>query len=44
MKILEKIKTLYQNFKGLTTIGAATFISNGLGGIILVLHGISTGS
>jgi len=33
MKILEKIKTLYQNFKGLTTIGAATFISNGLGGL-----------
>ena len=33
MKILEKIKILYQNFKGLTTIGAATFISNGLGGL-----------
>ena len=33
MKILDKIKTLYQNFKGLTTIGAATFISNGLGGL-----------
>ena len=33
MKILEKIKTLYQNFKGLTTIGVATFISNGLGGL-----------
>ena len=33
MKFLEKIKTLYQNFKGLTTIGAATFISNGLGGL-----------
>ena len=33
MKILEKIKTLYQNFKGLTTIGVATLISNGLGGL-----------
>ena len=33
MKILEKIKTLYQNFKGLTTIATATFISNGLGGL-----------
>jgi len=33
MKILEKIKTLYQNFKGLTAIGTATFISNGLGGL-----------
>jgi len=33
MKILEKIKILYQNFKGLTTMGAATFISNGLGGL-----------
>ena len=33
MKILEKIKTLYQNFKGLTTMGTATFISNGLGGL-----------
>ena len=33
MKILEKIKTLYQNFKGLTTITTATFISTGLGGL-----------
>ena len=33
MKILEKIKTLYQNFKGLTTIATATFITNGLGGL-----------
>ena len=33
MKIIEKIKTLYQNFKGLTTIATATFISNGLGGL-----------
>ena len=33
MKILEKIKTLYQNFKGLTTMATATFISNGLGGL-----------
>jgi len=33
MKILEKIKILYQNFKGLTTMGAATFVSNGLGGL-----------
>ena len=33
MKILEKIKTLYQNFKGLTTIGTATFITNGLGAL-----------
>ena len=33
MKILEKIKTFYQNFRGLTTMGAATFISNGLGGL-----------
>jgi len=33
MKILEKIKTFYQNFKGLTTMGAATFITNGLGGL-----------
>ena len=33
MKVLEKIKTLYQNFKGLTTIGTATFVSNGLGGL-----------
>ena len=33
MKILEKIKTLYQNFKGLTTLATATFISNGLGGL-----------
>ena len=33
MKILEKIKTLYQNFKGLTTIGTATFVSSGLGGL-----------
>ena len=33
MKILEKIKTLYQNFKGLSTIGTATLISSGLGGL-----------
>jgi len=33
MKILEKIKTFYQNFKGLTTMGAATLISSGLGGL-----------
>ena len=33
MKILDKIKTLYQNFKGLTTMGVATFISSGLGGL-----------
>jgi len=33
MKILETIKTLYQNFKGLTTIGTATFVSSGLGGL-----------
>ena len=33
MKILEKIKILYQNFKGLTTIGTATFVSSGLGGL-----------
>ena len=33
MKVLEKIKTLYQNFKGLTAIGTATLISNGLGGL-----------
>ena len=33
MKILEKIKTLYQNFKGLTTIGVGTIVSNGLGGL-----------
>ena len=33
MKVLEKIKTLYQNFKGLTTIGVATFVSSGLGGL-----------
>ena len=33
MKVLEKIKTLYQNFKGLTTITTATFITNGLGGL-----------
>jgi len=33
MKILEKIKTLYQNFKGLTTMGVATFVSSGLGGL-----------
>ena len=33
MKVLEKIKTLYQNFKGLTEIGAATFITNGVGGL-----------
>ena len=33
MKVLEKIKTLYQNFKGLTTLATATFISNGLGGL-----------
>ena len=33
MKILEKIKTFYQNFRGLTTMGAATLISNGLGGL-----------
>ena len=33
MKILEKIKTLYQNFKGLTTMATATFISNGLGAL-----------
>ena len=33
MKILEKIKTFYQNFKGLTMMGAATLISSGLGGL-----------
>jgi len=33
MKVLEKIKSLYQNFKGLTTMGVATFVSNGLGGL-----------
>ena len=33
MKVLEKIKTLYQNFKGLTTMGVATFVSSGLGGL-----------
>ena len=33
MKILEKIKTFYQNFKGLTTMGAATLITSGLGGL-----------
>ena len=33
MKVLEKIKTLYQNFKGLTTIGVGTIVSNGLGGL-----------
>ena len=33
MKILEKIKTLYQNFKGLSTIGTATLITSGLGAL-----------
>ena len=33
MKVLEKIKTLYQNFKGLSTIGTATLISSGLGAL-----------
>ena len=33
MKILEKIKTLYQNFKGLSTISTATLITSGLGAL-----------
>ena len=33
MKVLEKIKILYQNFKGLSTIGTATLISSGLGAL-----------
>ena len=33
MKILEKIKTLYQNFKGLSTISTATVITSGLGAL-----------
>ena len=33
MKILEKIKTLYENFKGLSTISTATVITSGLGAL-----------
>ena len=33
MKILEKIKTVYQNFKGLSVIGGTTLITSGLGGL-----------
>ena len=33
MKILEKIKTLYQNFKGLSTISTAILITSGLGAL-----------
>ena len=33
MKVLEKIKILYQNFKGLSTISTATVITSGLGAL-----------
>ena len=33
MKILEKIKTVYQNFKGLSVMGGTTLITSGLGGL-----------
>ena len=33
MKILGKIKILYQNFKGLSVMGGATLITNGLGAL-----------
>ena len=44
MKILDKIKTLYQNFKGLTTMGVATFISSGLGGLFWFYMGSLMGT
>ncbi len=33
MKILDKIKTIYQNFKGLTTISIASAITNAIGAL-----------